>query len=98
MMHVIYACNIRNGKNLKIKPIDSSLKDKYMVYCSVLPFGIISFSCYINIKTMNNISSVIEINKDKPLVDDLDHRPLIYYLKCINDHWKKKSVKNIILF
>ena len=43
-----------------------------MVYCSELPFGIIPFYCYVNIETMNTISSVTEINEDEPSVDDLD--------------------------
>lgn len=36
-------------KKTKIKPIDLSLKDKYIAYFSKLPFGIISFSGFINI-------------------------------------------------
>ena len=46
------AKSTNNGKNLKIEPIDSSLKDKRIAYCDELPFGILS-SCYINIETMN---------------------------------------------
>ena len=53
---------IRNGKNLEIKPIDSSLKDKYIAYCPELPFGILSPISYRNIKTMN-ISSDTKIAK-----------------------------------
>ena len=34
---------ISNGKNLKIKSVDSSLKNKRIAYCFELPFGIISF-------------------------------------------------------
>ena len=34
---------ISNGKNLKIKSVDSSLKNKLITYCFELPFGIISF-------------------------------------------------------
>ena len=53
---------ISNGKYLKIKPIDLSLKDKYIAYCHELPFGIISPSSYVNIETMNIICSDVEIN------------------------------------
>ena len=56
-----------NGKNLKIIPIDLSLKDKYIAYCHELVFGIISFSSFINIETMNIISSDVETNEYKLL-------------------------------
>ena len=39
---------ISNEKNLKIKPIDSSFNNKRIAYCLELPFGIISFSSYLN--------------------------------------------------
>ena len=51
---------ISNGKNLKIKPIDLSLKDKFITYCFELPFGIMSHSSYANIETMNIIFSDAE--------------------------------------
>ena len=50
-------------KILKIKPIDSGLKNKRIGYCLELPFKIISFSRYINIKTINIISSDVKINE-----------------------------------
>ena len=34
---------IKNGENLEIKPIDSSLKNKCIAYCPKLPFGIYLF-------------------------------------------------------
>ena len=55
---------IKNGKNLRIEPIDSSLKAKCIVYCLELPFGIISLSSYVNIETMNIISSDTNITKN----------------------------------
>ena len=51
---------ISNGKTLKIKPIDSSLKGKCIAYCFGLAFGIISPSSYVNTETMNIISSDVE--------------------------------------
>ena len=57
------AAYISNGKNLKIKPNDSSFKNKRIAYCTELPFGIISSSNYVNIETMNIISSDVEMNK-----------------------------------
>ena len=55
---------IKNGKNLKIEPTDSSLKAKCIAYCLELPFGIISLSSYVNIETMNIISSDTNITKN----------------------------------
>ena len=55
---------ISNGKNLKIKPIDLSLKGKCIAYCSDLPFGIICPTSYVNIATMSIISSDKKINKN----------------------------------
>ena len=54
--------HISNGKNLKIKPIDSGLKNKRLA-CLQLPFRITSSSSYVNFETMNTIFSDIEINK-----------------------------------
>ena len=54
---------ISNGKNIKIKPIDSSFKNKHIAYCLELPFGIMSSSSYIIIEIMNIISSDVEMNK-----------------------------------
>ena len=54
---------IFNGKNLKIKPIDSNFNNKQIAYCPDLPFGIISFNSFFNIGTMNIISSDVEVNE-----------------------------------
>ena len=37
-----------------MKPIDWSLKNKQIAFCSELTFGIISLSSFANIETMNN--------------------------------------------
>ena len=50
-------------KNLKIKPIDSSFKNKLIAYCLELPFRIISSSIYVNVEIVNIISSDVEMNK-----------------------------------
>ena len=47
---------ITDGKNIKIKPADIDIKSKLMAYCCELPFGIISFSSFINIETINIVS------------------------------------------
>ena len=44
-------------------PVDSSLKNKRIAYCFELPFGIICFSSYVNIETMNIISSDKKTNE-----------------------------------
>ena len=54
---------IFNGKNLKIKPIDSNFDNKQIAYCPDLPFGIISFNSFFNVETMNIISSDVEVNE-----------------------------------
>ena len=54
---------ISNGKNLKIKSIDSSFKDKCIAYCPELLSGILSPCSYVNIKAMNIISSDTKITK-----------------------------------
>ena len=60
---------INNGKNLKTKPVVLVLKDKCIALCSEFSFGIISFSNYVHIDTMNIISSDSEINENELLVN-----------------------------
>ena len=43
-----------------MKPVDLSLKDKCKAFRFELPFGIISFSSYVNIETMNIVSAHVE--------------------------------------
>ena len=43
---------INKGENLIKKPIDLSNKNKCMAYCSELPFGILSYSSYIDLEKM----------------------------------------------
>ena len=50
-------------KNLRIKPIDLSLENKCITFRFELPFGIINFSSYVNIETINIISPDVEMNK-----------------------------------
>ena len=54
---------ISDKKNLKIKPIDLSLKDKCIAYFPELPSGVISSCSYLSIKAMNIISSDSKITK-----------------------------------
>ena len=42
---------------------DSGLKNKPIAHCPELPFGITFSSRYVNIETMNIISSDVKINK-----------------------------------
>ena len=50
-------------KNLWRKPIDLSLENKCITFRFELPFGIIYFSSYVNIETINIISPDVEMNK-----------------------------------
>ena len=58
---------INKGKNFKTKPIDLSNKNKCMTYCSKLPFGILSYSSYIDLEKMKVVSSVVKKNECKLL-------------------------------
>ena len=56
---------INKGKNFKVKPIDLSNKIKCTASCSKLPFGILSYSGYIDFEKMKIVSSVVEKNEYK---------------------------------
>ena len=58
---------INNGENLRKKPINLSIENKQTAFCSNLPFGILSFSSYADIESMNIISSDVDINEHKLL-------------------------------
>ena len=51
---------INKGENLIKRPIDISNKDKCVAYCSELPFGILSYSSYIDLENMKIVFSVVE--------------------------------------
>ena len=63
----------------KIKSIDSIFKNKPMVYCLELPFGIISFYRYISIETMNIIPFDVEMHKI------LGNNPSNIFCWCLNN-------------
>ena len=54
---------INNGKNLNKKPIDLSIKNKQNFFC----FVIIFFSSYVDIESMNIVSSGVYMNEYKLL-------------------------------
>ena len=58
---------INNGKNIKIKLIDLSIKNKYIAYCGELPFDILSYSSYIDLGKMKIVFSIVENNEYKLL-------------------------------
>ena len=58
---------INKGGNLMKRPIDLSNKNKYMTYCSELPFGILFYSSYIDLEKMRIVFSVVEKNEYKLL-------------------------------
>ena len=65
--------------NLKIRPIDLSLKEKFITYCHELSLGIISFSSYVNIETLNIISS------DGKMYEHLAHNSNNIFYCCLNN-------------
>ena len=77
---------ITSENNLKTKRVDISLKNKCIAYCFELPFGIISISSYVDIETMNVISSDAELNKT------LANSPNSLFYCCLTN-WHKKYVK-----
>ena len=58
---------INKGENLKKRPIDLSNKNKYMAYCTELPFGILSYCSYIDLEKMKIVFSVVQKNEHKLL-------------------------------
>ena len=58
---------INRCENPTKKPIDFDIKNESIAYCDVLPFGILSYSSYIDINTVEIIYSVAEENKYKIL-------------------------------
>ena len=56
---------INNGENLDKKPIDLSLKNKKIAFCTQLPFEILSFSSHVDNEEINVISSDVEMNESK---------------------------------
>ena len=60
--------HINNGENLKEILIDlEDIRDKFIAYNDILPFGILSKSSYINLRKMNVISSATFDDKYKIL-------------------------------
>ena len=58
---------IDNEKNLRKKPINLSIKNKQIGFCSNLPFRILSFSSYVDTEPMNIMSSNVDMNEYKLL-------------------------------
>ena len=50
---------INKGKNLTKKSIDLGIRDEFIAYCDELPFGILSYSSYLDLKKMKIVPSVI---------------------------------------
>ena len=94
---IIYTNNyINNGKNLNEKPLDLSIKNTKIAFYSNLPFGMLSFSNYVDIESMNTISSDVDMNeyrllgtKPKQVVDTLKllKRALFMIFKTIKRGW-----------
>ena len=56
-----------NNKIINKKPIDLRIKGKQIALCSNLLLRILSFSNYVDIESMNNIFSDIDMNEYKLL-------------------------------
>ena len=91
---------INNEGNLKIKPIDSNLKNKCIAYYIELPFEILSFSSYVDIEAMDITSSDVEINeykllgvKSNELVNALKQSEIVHFLGFYKQFKEKFKIK-----
>ena len=50
------------------KTVASSIQNKEIAFYSELPIGILSFNSYLDIRSMNIISSIVENNEHKFLI------------------------------
>ena len=57
--------NIDNGKNLKIKFVDSNIKSEEKAFCSDLPPAMLSLNAYLDIQSVESICSDVKINEYK---------------------------------
>ena len=57
--------NIDNGKNLKIKFVDSNIKSEEIAFCSDLPPAMLSLNAYLDIQSVKSICFDVEINEYK---------------------------------
>ena len=57
--------NIDNGKNLKIKFVDSNIKSEEISFCSDLPPAMLSLNAYLDIQSVESICSDVKINEYK---------------------------------
>ena len=57
--------NIDNGKNLKIKFVDSNIKSEEIAFCSDLPPAMLSLNAYLDIQSVESICSDVKINEYK---------------------------------
>ena len=62
---------INQRENFRKIPIDLSIKNKQIAFCSNLPFGILSLSSYVDIASMSIISFNVDMNEYKLLVTKL---------------------------
>ena len=57
--------NIDNGKNLKIKFVDSNIKSEEIAFSSDLPPAMLSLNAYLDIQSVQSICSDVKINEYK---------------------------------
>ena len=84
--HIFYMAEyITNGKNLKVKPIDSSFNNKKRAYCLQFSHGIITFNSFFKIETINIIVGANEYKligtKSDELVNALKQLGLPHFFR-----------------
>ena len=55
--------NIDNGKNIQVKPVDSSIKSNEIPFSTDLLSGILSFNSFLDMESVKTISPNVEINE-----------------------------------
>ena len=94
---------INKGKNVKTKPLDLSNKNKCMVYCNELSYGILSYSSYIDLEKMRVVSSVVKLNeykllgtKSKKMVDALRLLEMPLFITLLRENNKIHSDDDVL--
>ena len=87
---------INKGKSFETKLIDLSNKDSCMAYCNELPYGMLSYSSYIDLEEMIIVSSVVKENiyKSKRIVAALR----LLKMPLFSGFLKKLRKNNKVLF
>ena len=74
-------------KNIKVEPINLTLKNEIMFCCNELPFGILPPNSYLNIETMNIISSYDGEYYYASYCDNIDDGDYVNYYDSVDSYY-----------